>query len=645
MSHQVRFTLRAGAGRASFPSLTGCFAKLPARVVGWTFLLVLVGEQYPTRAVAGPKVETYWQVDDIRAGMKGNGRTVMKGTKIELFGAEVLGVLRNTSPGRDMILCRLSGLDLEKTGVIAGMSGSPIYIGGKLLGAVAYAWPYGKEPIAGITPFVQMHDFVASYEKRDLAERDKVQRIGLARPLQIEGRSYDTVTVSHDFDEPQPATAAGLQMVPLQTPLVTSGMSPASLALLRGSLGKFGMVPMQGGAVSGNILDEERDTPLLPGGAMCVPMVTGDFDMSSIGTVTHVEGKRVYGFGHPFMSLGSCDFPLMTGYVHIIYPRQTVSFKMGSPLKTVGVINADVSTCVAGWLDRQPDMLPVSMTVLREGGQSKTFNVRMVKQRAMMGVLLQAVLSNSVDMEGDLPEEMTANLKVRIDVDGREPLILSDIFSGSSISGNRAPQALFTQLGMLLNQMNFNAIANLKVSKIDCVTEIMAGRRTAEIESVEMETDTYAPGATVKANVLLRTYKGTRQHVPVTLTLPADLPEGSYTATLGDDLACARLELRDNPLLNYPTTVDQLFQGLRIITGVKRTNLTVRLALTGSGVVFEGKALPNLPPSMVQILSNSRRSGVQPLTSAVVARHATDWVIQGADSLRFTVAKNKKVSP
>jgi hypothetical protein len=594
---------------------------------------------------AGPKIESFWQVDDVRAGMKGTGRTVIKGTKIESFGAEVLGVLRNTSPGRDMILCRLSGLDLEKTGVIAGMSGSPIYIGGKLLGAVAYAWPYGKEPIAGITPFVQMLDYVASYEKRDLAETDKVNRIGLAQPLQIEGRSYDTVMVSQDFQEPRPTLADGLCMLPLQTPLVTSGMSRGSLAYLSGSLGKFGMVPMEGGAVSGNILDEERNTPLLPGGAMCVPLVTGDFDMSSIGTVTHIEGKRVYGFGHPFMSLGSCDFPLMTGYVHIIFPRQTVSFKMGSPLKTVGVINADVSTGVAGWLERQPDLLPVSMTVLREGGQSKTFNVRMVKQRAMMGTLLQAVLSNSVDMEGDLPEEMTANLKVRIDVDGRDPLVLSDIFSGSSISGNRAPQALFTQLGMLLTQMNFNAIANLKISKIDCTTEILAGRRSADIDSVELETDAYAPGETVKANVFLRTYKGVRQRVPVTLTLPADLPEGSYTATVGDDLAVARQELRDNPLLNYPQTLDQLFQGLQIITGVKRTNLTVRLPLAGSGVAVGGKSLPNLPPSMVQMLSNSRRSGVQPLGSAVVARHATDWVIQGSDSLRFTVAKNKKVSP
>src|SRR5436853_2202927 len=134
--------------------------------------------------------------------MKGTGKTVMKGTRIESFNAEVIGVLKNSSPGRDMIVCRLSGLDLEKTGVIAGMSGSPIYIGDKLLGAVAYAWPYGKEPIAGITPFVQMHDFVASFEKRDLAQRDKANRIGLAHPLHLGGRHYDAVSVTADYQEP-----------------------------------------------------------------------------------------------------------------------------------------------------------------------------------------------------------------------------------------------------------------------------------------------------------------------------------------------------------------------------------------------------------------------------------------------------------
>jgi hypothetical protein len=116
---------------------------------------ILVGD-----AAAAPKAGTYWNVEEVRAGMKGQGRTVMKGTKVETFQAEVLGVLKNTSPGRDIVLCRLSGLGLEKTGVIAGMSGSPVYLEGKLLGAVAYAWAYGKEPIAGITPFSQMVGFV-----------------------------------------------------------------------------------------------------------------------------------------------------------------------------------------------------------------------------------------------------------------------------------------------------------------------------------------------------------------------------------------------------------------------------------------------------------------------------------------------------
>src|SRR5262249_43329588 len=155
---------------------------------------------------------------------------------------------------------------------------------------------------------------------------------------------------------------------------------------------------------------------LSPGGALSVALITGDFDMSGIGTVTHIEGKRVYGWGHPFFGLGACEFPLMTGYVHVIYPRQTISFKMGSPLKTVGVINADVSTCIAGWLDRQPDMLPVSVTLRREASIAKTFNVRMVRQRTMMPMLLQAILANSVDMEGDLPEEMTAHLKARVEI-------------------------------------------------------------------------------------------------------------------------------------------------------------------------------------------------------------------------------------
>ena len=274
---------------------------------------------------------------------------------------------------------------------------------------MAYAWAFGKEPIAGVTPFAQMHGFVESFERRDLAEQAQPRRVGLHTPLRIGDTEYKSVTISDSFDEPTPTAADGLWMMPLRTPLAATGFTPHSLALLRKKYPGSGMMPMQGGAAPAKIADDEKNTPLEPGGPLAVSLVRGDMDLSGIGTVTHIEGDRVYGWGHPFFGLGRCDFPLMTGYIHTIYPRQSVSFKMGSPLREVGVINADVSTCIAGWTGRKADMMPVRMKVNRDSGDSRVFNVETVRQRSLIAPLVFSVLTNSVDMEGELPEELTAN--------------------------------------------------------------------------------------------------------------------------------------------------------------------------------------------------------------------------------------------
>src|SRR5262249_33813846 len=157
----------------------------------------------------------------------------------------------------------------------------------------------------------------------------------------------------------------------------------------------------------------------------------------------------------------------------------SISFKMGSPLRTVGVINADVSTCIAGWLDRQPDMLPVRTTARRDDdGPAKTFNVRVARQRSMLATLVYTVLTNSVDMEGELPEELTAELKARIEVEGHAPVVIQDTFSGSGFSGGRAPQALFNQIAAVLNLLTFNPHQPVRIQKVECSTRIRAGRRT-----------------------------------------------------------------------------------------------------------------------------------------------------------------------
>lgn len=625
-------------------------------------LLVTILFINPSRLQAGPEPSSYWQIDDVRPGLKGFGRTVMTGTKVETFDAEVLGVLKNTSPGRDMILCRLSGLGLEKTGVIAGMSGSPIYIDGKLLGAVAFAWPFGKEPIAGVTPFCQMHAFVESFERRDRNENSKSEKAkereatdgtqmkhgnrSVFHPRFIQGLSdFDAVTVSESFEEVTPKPEDGLWMMPLRTPLAATGFTERSLRVLSDHVRSAGLLAMQGGGVSASVHAQEKNVGLEPGGPLAVAMVTGDFDLSGIGTVTHIEEGRVYGWGHPFFGSGNCEFPLMTGYIHTIYPRQNVSFKMGSPLKTVGVINADVSTGIAGWLGRTADMLPVHMTVVSGLGESpKSYRVEVVRQRGVIAGLILTVLTNAVDMEGEWPEELTAELQARIEVEGRPPIVIKDTFSGASYSAGRGPQALYSPIAAAVNLLTFNPYKSIRMERIECETHILPGRQTAEIEAIELDSETYSPGETVKATVYLLPYKGARQRLPLTLQLPADLPEGSYSVLVCDDLTNVRRQMRDDPNLSSPQNLDQVFEALKVQTSAQRTHLVMRIPLDGVGVALDGNSLPDLPPSMVQILGSTRKTGAQTMAGALVSRQKTNWVIQGSDSARFSVTKNKKLS-
>jgi hypothetical protein len=307
----------------------------------------------------------------------------------------------------------------------------------------------------------------------------------------------------------------------------------------------------------------------------------------------------------------------------------------------VGVINADTSTGIAGWLERKPDLLPVRMTVaLGQNGLTRTFNVRVVRQRSLLPTLVFTALSNSVDMEGELPEELTAELTARIELEGHEPLVLKDTFSG--FSGGRAPAALYSPVAAVLQMLVYNPYQPVRVTSVNCETEIIPGRRTADIEAVELESDTYAPGETVKVTALLRPYKSELRRVPVELKLPADIPEGSYTATLCDDQSRARLALRDDPTLSTPRSTQALLNAVQLQLGVKRTNLVLRVPVGATGVAIGGTSMPRLPGSMVQVLGNGRRTGVQPVSEALVARKTTDWVIQGTESVRFTVVARKR---
>lgn len=600
---------------------------------------------------AEPDPKTYWDVKDVRPGMKGFGRTVMVGTKLEDFQVEVLGVMRDVSPGRDMVLCRLSGCNLEHAGIIQGMSGSPIYVDGRLLGAVAFAWEFGKDPIAGVTPFQQMVQYVRANDRRIAAESkdgDKGQGFQASRstisPL-IEGRGEcDSVTAASTA--PVAVSGGALAgMLPIATPIAASGFTPRALALLGDRFRPIGLAPMAGGAAPERVIKEEGDTPLVPGSPLSIAMVTGDFDLSGIGTVTHVEGNRVYGFGHPMFSLGACEFPMMTGYIHTVYPRASVSMKMGSPLKVVGVLDTDVSTGVAGHIGSVPDLLPLSVRV-KTGNYSEphTYRVKMVREPNLLPTLVMAVLTNAIDTEGNLPEELTARVKATIKVKDFDPIEIHDTVSGPRYSGPMGPALMFNPVASIVNLLTRNSIKRVRIESIDCDVDIEAGRSIATIESIRLGSDRLEPGNDLKAYLTIKPFKGEKQVVETVLPLPRDLEEGAYEVTVCDMPNSLRRHFRNDPALLDPHDLPGIVRSIRAQTEPSRTALYLHVGLPDRGVSVGGQALPNLPGSVRAVFSSNRHTPEPALRRDLVKIVETHWVLDGTHTLRFTVVKDTGLS-
>ena len=614
---------------------------------GLAAVLVFLFVGAALRASAGePDPKTYWDINDIRPGMKGTGQTVMVGTKLEEFGAVVLGVMRGVSPGRDMVLCRLTGCNLEHAGIIQGMSGSPIYIDGKLLGAVAFAWEFAKDPIAGVTPFQQMVQYVRASDKRIAAEakdQNKAEPSCAARwdasgPLTIDGLATEGLWSAG----PSPVSGGTLGgMRAIATPLAATGFSPRALAVLSERFLPLGLAPMAGGAAPERIIREEGNKPLVAGAPLSIAMVTGDFDLSGIGTVTHVEGDRVYGFGHPMFGLGTCEFPMMTGFIHTVYPRASVSMKMGSPLKVVGVVDTDVSTGVAGRIGPKPDMIPLTVRV-KTGPFSEPhiYRVQMVREPNLLPNLVMAVLTNAIDTEGNLPEELTARIKASIELKGHDPIELVDTLSGPRYTGPMGAAALFSPIASIVNILVRNPMAPLRIESIVCETEISPGRTVATIESVRLESDRLKPGRRLRAFATLKPFKGERQTFEVDLLLPDDLEEGAYEATVCDLPGSLRRRFRNEPALLEPRDLEGVIQAIRLQTVPKRSALYLHVPLPDRGLAVKGQALPNLPGSVRAVFANGRQSQEPQVRTDLIEAVPTTYVVEGTHALKFTVVKD-----
>ena len=387
-------------------------------------------------------------IDEIKPGMVGISRTVFEGAELSEFTVHIIGVLRNIQgPKRDLILARLEGGPLAKTGVAAGMSGSPVYVDGRLIGAVSYSiGSFPTEAIAGITPIEEMKDATAMTGRRT-GEAARIElpitpeslaaalRQSYARLAPFASRTADVQSIGVPAAE---GAQLATMLRPIATPLLMSGFEPATVDLLTSIFKDAGFVPVAGGAAAGRASAEERaalNGPLREGDAIGVALVGGDLEMGATGTVTHIDGDTVYGFGHPFFNLGPSELPLTRAYVYAMLPSLMSSFKISSMGDVIGTMRQDRATAIAGTLGPGPVTVPMTVTLRSSRGEtttSRTFKFQIGTDQTFTPLLSYITLYNTLTGYERGFGTATFALKGSAKVKGHTDVTFEDIFAGDA---------------------------------------------------------------------------------------------------------------------------------------------------------------------------------------------------------------------
>ena len=611
-----------------------------------TLLVALAGVSVLTSAAS-----TQMAVSDVRPGMVGVGRTVFDGVHVEEFKAHIIGVLENViGTHRNLILAKLEGGPLANTGVIAGMSGSPVFVDGKLIGAVSYALgSFSKEPIAGITPIAEMTDSTTFSDVRPIGSKVKVEY-----PLTREGLTAAfrrALNWNRPFAErPGDAELSGVSPVagvagaqigtllrPIATPLVMSGFEPDVADIFTGAFRDQGFIPTGGStatAAGPRAGEAPYEGPLKPGDAVGVMLVGGDLQLGATGTVTHIDGDRVYAFGHPMYNLGPTEFPMTRAYVYTILPSLFSSMKLSSTGEVIGTVLQDRAAAIAGKLGAGPRMIPVSVTLESSRRAKETFHFDVVNDQLFAPLMTYASILNTLGSYerqfGSASFSVRGTAKVR----KHDPISFNNLFSGDQAAMNMAAYLV----GPVTYLMG-NDYEKVDVESVDVTIATAEEPRTGTLERVWLDDPRPRAGRTAPLKVLFRTYRGEE----VVRTLPIEIPpnaSGNLSILVSDGQRLGLTEQRE-ARLPQPRSVDQM---IKAVNRVRRNNtLYIKLLGSDAGAVVNGELLSSLPPSVLGVLEGDRNGGsFNPLHSATLAEWElpTDHAVAGSRTLTISVSQN-----
>jgi hypothetical protein len=567
------------------------------------------------KVVQAADTARFLHVDQISRGMKGMGRTVFQGTKIDTFQVEIIGILKNyLGPRSDMILARLEGGPLEKTGVMPGMSGSPVYIDGKLIGAVAYTWSFAKEPIAGITP---IHSMLRLFRREDNSEQSPGT-----------GQTSMFGSSGSDID---PSLVGDLK--PVGTPLVMSGFAPQAISDLRKELLPAGFFPIQGGGASDSTLPT---SPFEAGAAVGVQLVRGDFSMTAIGTLTHRDGDRVLALGHPMLSTGNTSLPMTSAYIHGIMPSQFLSFKMGTATSPQGTILQDRAQGVSGKVGEMPAMMPASIEILSSGGTQR-FKIEVLRNRDFTPILLRTAVASALISSEKLMGETTVAAKGTILLEDRAPVVVENVYAGPTGLG-LAVLGLTTPVNRLMR----NPFESVQVEEITLSLRVEERARAGRIASVRFDRTQVKAGETIGIAVDIREYLGESHIVNTSLDIPEQARGSRLVLHITSASAYVKTEAKRVPDEYRAKDLDQL---IRILGRVERNDtLILQLLSTRTGVTVEGREVSTLPHSVMSAMQHSSVLGsVRPVRQTVMTevRIPTDMVLSGSQTVMIIVDQER----
>ncbi len=565
------------------------------------------------------------EVSGIHAGQTGYGLCDFgNGKGVTRFGVEILGVMRDYAPKQDLILARLSGNNLEKSGVIAGMSGSPVYVNEHLIGAVAYGWPFSEEPIAGITPIESMLDI------RHVPASPPVP-IGAPAPAgSRQAAAFMDSFQSADFlpafrsmvDRVFPSRRDG--WAPLPLPLSHTGSSDGLLRDIFFSRGAFLDAPSGGRSLP----SAAPGASLEPGSSVATILISGDMTMAATGTVTWVEGGNVLAFGHPFLSMGPVEMPMADSDVIGVLPSLYRSFKFASTGNVLGSITQDRSTGILGSFGTEAKMVPVHVSIESENLPVQRFDFQVVRNSMLTPILAATAIDTTLSTLEKSVGERTLVWKSAIRTPGRT-IRFDSVFSGMA-----AKDQAVSAMALLTNYLMANEFHDLAIDGIDVAIQHSDVLKNARITDVVPAKDRVRPGETVPLVVSLQDFRGSTRRITLSLPVPAGTPPGPLTVFVGDGLSATAFDLS-----LFPADPRSLEQVLDFLDRLKPANTVNLLAYRpGAGAVVSGEELPALPPSVYSLFAaQSARDGGPSLSQQRVYATSVEQGIPITGSVKLTL--------